>query len=69
MITESLVKEVFDQLLTAIAAEADAAILSVRLPPSLEPLHFFPRIGTVQMLISLASSCFCAFLVLFVRVS
>lgn len=32
MITESLVKEVFDQLLTAIAAEADAAILSVRLP-------------------------------------
>lgn len=35
MITESLVKEVFDQLLTAIAAEADAAILSVRFPPLL----------------------------------
>lgn len=30
MVTEGLVTEVFDKLLTALAAEADASILSVR---------------------------------------
>ena len=33
MVTEGLVTEVFDKLLTALAAEADASILSVRLTP------------------------------------